>query len=43
MGAPEAEVGSEVGAPAWIEPGSADDGYYADEEDDEGVGDPVQC
>lgn len=40
---PDAEVGAEVGTPAWVEPGGADDGDGADEEDYEGVGDPAEC
>ena len=41
-GAPDGEVGSEILAPAWVEPVGADDGYDAEEKDDEGVRDAAE-
>ena len=43
VGAPDADVRSRILAPAGGEPVGADDGYDADEEDYEGVGDAAEC
>lgn len=43
MRVPSTEVGSEIFAPSRVEPIGADDGYDADEEDYERIGDATEC